>query len=74
MDESERRASRAAWPVRRYRLGEEPPDTYPASLSPEERVLLVGVLSARVAEFTPNAPDAPPYTRATMPIRVIRPT
>ncbi|MHB8838896.1 MAG: hypothetical protein ACYC7F_08090 [Gemmatimonadaceae bacterium] len=43
-ERDERRAKRANWPVRVHKLGEEPPD-YAESMSPEERVAMMGTLA-----------------------------
>ena len=70
MTTPERRAARAALPVRIYRLGEEPPDDWLASTTPAERFQLVTELSARMFEFSGG--PAPSYTRASIPVRVTR--
>ena len=70
MTTPERRAARADMPVRIYRLGEEPPETWLASTTAAERFEMVAELSARMLELSGRQP--PSYTRATMPIRVTR--
>ncbi|MDQ3137712.1 MAG: hypothetical protein M3Q93_09000 [Gemmatimonadota bacterium] len=62
---------RRQWPVRIYRLGEEPPDDLSRLTTPAERVAMVWELSARMWELTGQ--PSPGYSRATMPGRVIRP-
>ena len=47
MTTPERRAARANLPVRIYRLGEEPPDAWPASTTAADRFEMVAALSAR---------------------------
>jgi len=61
---------RNAWPVRVFRLGEEPSDDLTSSTSAEERFEMVALLSARMAEFSPT-PPAPPMPRG-QPVRVVR--
>jgi len=65
-----RRDRRRGWPVRILPLGEEPPDDLSPSTTPEQRIALVWELSARMRELT--GPPLPSYTRATIPVRVIR--
>jgi len=62
---------RREWPVRIYRLGDEPPDDLSGVTTPAERVAMVWELSARMWELTGR--PSPLYTRATMPGLVIRP-
>ena len=65
MTREERKHQRASWPVRRFRLGEEPVvDSY-VSLTPEERVTVAWELSRRACHIA-RMPTAE-YTRATMP-------
>ncbi|WP_373057751.1 hypothetical protein [Gemmatimonas sp.] len=70
MTTPERRAARAGMPVRIYRLGHEPPDTWLACPTAAERLEMVADLSERMFEIAGR--PAPSYTRATMPIRVAR--
>ena len=71
MTASDRAKARASWPVRRYRLGEEPADDLSASTTPEERLEMVAVLSRRMWELTGR--PTPTYRRDQMPARVMRP-
>lgn len=73
MSPEERRHARANWPVRVFRLGEEPPaaEAY-AHLSPEARLRLVQALSQRMAELAGIA--YPTWDRGAIPLRVLRPT
>lgn len=41
-----RRRARSKWPVRKFRLGEEPPDDF-SHLTPDERVALVETVTLR---------------------------
>lgn len=63
---------RRAWPVRIYRLGEEPGEDLSSVTTPEERIAMVWELSARMWELTGR--PLPSYTRGAMPGRVIRPS
>ncbi|MGI8519088.1 MAG: hypothetical protein ACR2MC_00505 [Actinomycetota bacterium] len=62
---------RRAWPVRVYRLGDEPGDDLSAVSTPEERLAMVAELSRRMWELTGR--PVPSYSRAAMPGRVLRP-
>lgn len=71
--EAERRArarARAAWPMRRFALGEEPRDELLATTTAEERIAMVEELSVQAWLLTGR--PFPSYTRAEMPGRVIR--
>ena len=70
-DETTPAARRQAWPVRIYRLGEDPADDLSAVTTPAERVAMVWQLSARMWELSGR--PSPGYARGTMPGRVIRP-
>jgi hypothetical protein len=61
-------ARRREWPVRIFRLGDEPPDDL-SSTTAEERIAMVAELSARMWELTGR--PLPSYTRATMPVRIV---
>jgi len=56
--------------VRKFRLGEEPPDDILSTTTPDERFAMVWELTRRIWELQGSPPC--PYTRATMPIRKIR--
>ncbi len=64
-------SSRRPWPVRLYRLGDEPGDDLSAVSTPEERLAMVAELSRRMWELTGR--PAPSYSRPGMPGRVFRP-
>lgn len=56
--------------LRLYRLGEEPPDDIVAYTTPDERLAMVWELTHRVWELQGSPPC--PYTRATIPVRIVR--
>lgn len=64
-------AHRANWPVKIYRLGEEPGDDLSTSTTPEERIELVWELSRRMWMLTGR--PWPHTARRDLPVRVIRP-
>ena len=66
-----RRAARAHWPVRMFRLGEEPSPDLSGTTTPEERLAMMWPL-AREAWMQAGRP-IPDYPRHRMPIRVVRP-
>lgn len=63
-------AGRYEWPIRIYRLGEEPGDDLSASTSPQERLEMVWELSRRMWALTGR--DRPAQARNELPVRVIR--
>lgn len=67
---ADRAVRRRDWPVRVFRLGEEPGDDLSAITTPEQRLAMVWELTARMWELTGR--PWPSYTRATIPIRVLR--
>ena len=66
---SERRRARAAWPVRQFRLGEEPDDDL-ADTTVEERVAMVWQMT--VDAWSSAGWEIPTYRRREMPVRVLR--
>jgi hypothetical protein len=58
--------NRRSWPVRRYRLGEEPGDDLSATTTPEERLRMLGALSAEAWALTGKA--VAKYARHDIPI------
>lgn len=62
---------REGLPVRVYRRGDEPGDDLSAMTTPAERLAMVWELTERAWLLQGARPS--PYTRATMPIRIIRP-
>ncbi len=73
-----RAAARASWPIRRYRIGEEPGDDLSASADLSAST----TASERLEMMWPLARDAwafagrtiPDYSRGQTPVRVVRPT
>ena len=65
----ERRAARANWPVRKFRLGEEPVDDFSA-YTPGERMMMVEQMT-NDAWASAGLP-MPQYSRREMPVRIIR--
>lgn len=65
----ERRAARADWPVRKFRLGEEPVDDY-STCTAGERMMMVEQMS-KDAWASAGLP-MPRYSRREMPVRIIR--
>ena len=66
-----RAAARRHWPVRVYRLGEEPRDDLTAVTTAEQRFEMVRELTVWCWEL--GGRGFPSYARAGMPVRVIRP-
>ena len=64
-----RRLARAAWPVRRYPVGDEPPDDV-AHLTPDERVSLVW--DATCAAWSHTGRPFPDVPRSEWPGTVTR--
>lgn len=62
---------RSGWPVRRYRLGEEPGDDLSAYTTPEQRVQMMWSLA--LDAWTLTGRELPSYTRAQTPVRRIPP-
>jgi hypothetical protein len=69
MSREERRV-REGMVVRKYRLGEEPSDDLSAVTTIDERFAMVWELSERMWRWTGR--PFPQYTRATMPVTVVR--
>ncbi len=65
----ERRRARAAWAVRKFRLGEEPADDF-AGTSVEERVVMVWQLT--LDAWAAAAREIPTYRRSEMPVRILK--
>ena len=58
------------WPVRIFRLGEEPGDDLSATTTPGQRLEMVWTLRDRMWELTGR--PIPTYSRSEMPIKIIR--
>ncbi len=65
-----RGGARRAWPVRVFRLGDEPGDDLTDSTTAEERLAMMWPLA--VDAWTTAGRALPEYTRSQMPGRVIR--
>ena len=66
-----RRAARAAWPIVRSRLGEEPSDDLSDVTTPSERVAMMWVLAESAWKMAGR--PIPDYTRSNIPARLFRP-
>jgi hypothetical protein len=66
----ERRAARAAWPIRKVALGEEDLTDPLDTSTVDERIALVRVLTLQQWAFA--GLEIPTYSRAEMPGRIIR--
>jgi len=64
----EARRARAEWPVRVYRLGEEPPADLAATTTAEERLAMVWPIT--VDTWTLAGLPIPDYPRDQMPVRI----
>jgi hypothetical protein len=63
--------SRKSWPVRKYRLGEEPSDDLSDSTTPEERLEMMWPLALEA--WTLAGKPLPDYERSAAPVlRVLR--
>lgn len=62
-----RALARSSWPVRRYRLGEEPPDDLRAFTTAEERLAMMWPLA--LAAWSLTGEPIPDYDRRAAPIR-----
>ena len=66
-----RRAARATWPVRKFRLEDQPgPDLF-ATTTADERLAMMWTLALDAWAFA--GWTIPDYPRHRMPVRVIRP-
>ncbi|HEV2854611.1 MAG TPA: hypothetical protein VHC97_17580 [Thermoanaerobaculia bacterium] len=69
-ERKERAAARRSWPIRVYRLGEEPDDDLSATTTAAERLAMMWPLA--VDAWTLSGQGIPDYPRNEMPVRVIR--
>jgi hypothetical protein len=67
---AERRARRAAWPVRLYRLGEEPGEDLSGQTTPGQRLAMMWPLALEAWELTGR--PLPSYGRDEIPITIRR--
>lgn len=65
-DAAERKAARRHWPVRLYRLGDEPGDDLSATTTAVERLTMVTALTAETWALAGH--PLPAYTRAETPM------
>ena len=65
----DRRAARASWPVRKFRLGEEPVDDFSAC-TVAERLAMTWRMTCDA--WASAGRPLPSYTRQDMPVRVLR--
>lgn len=68
-DRQSRAGARADWPIRRFRLGEEPADDPRSLTTPEERVAVMWQLA--LDAWASAGRPIPDYPRGKTPIRVI---
>ena len=66
----EHTVDRKDWPIRVYRLGEEPPDDLRATTTAAERLAMVWELTLDAWELAGR--EIPNYPREEAPIRVVR--
>jgi len=66
-----RRAARAQWPVRRFRLGDEPPDDLSDVTTAAERIAMMWALAEEAWKVAGRS--VPAYDRRSMPARLFRP-
>ncbi len=75
MEDRERKlraAARRSWPIRVYRLGEEPDDDLSATTTASERLAMMWPLA--VDAWASSGKEIPDYPRNQMPVRIIRPS
>lgn len=70
LEQEARAAARKSWPVRSFRLGEEPPDNLSATTTASERLDMVWQLT--VDAWTLSGREIPDYPRSEAPVRIIR--
>ena len=68
-DTRHRRAARASWPVRKFRLGEEPAEDFSA-YTVAERLAMTWRMTCDA--WASAGQPLPSYTRQEMPVRVLR--
>jgi hypothetical protein len=69
-DREARRRARADWPIRKFRLGEEPAEDVSSWTTPAERLGIAWQLS--VEAWLLSGGSLPTYTRAELPATLIR--
>jgi len=70
LDRDARAAGRATWPVRAYRLGQEPVDDLRTTTSAAERVAMVWQITQDAWSLAGRT--IPEYLRHQTPVRVVR--
>lgn len=70
-DRAARAAARATWPIRRFRLGEEPPDDLATATTPAQRVAMMWPLAE--AAWSVAGRVIPRYPRQDTPARLFPP-
>jgi hypothetical protein len=70
-ERKERAAARRSWPVRIYRLGEEPDDDLSATTTAAERLAMMWPLA--VDAWASSGKEIPDYPRNETPVRILRP-
>ena len=69
-DARRRATKRRSWPVRKFRLGEEPEDSLLESATAEERLEMMWPLALEAWELSGR--PLPDYSRAETPVRIVR--
>lgn len=69
-DHSTTRRDPTLWPIRIFRLGEEPGDDLSDTTTPGQRLEMVWTLRDRMWELTGQ--PIPTYSRSEIPIKIIR--
>ena len=69
-ERKERAAARGSWPIRVYRLGEEPDDDLSGTTTAAERLEMMWPLA--VDAWASSGQPIPDYPRKEAPVRVIR--
>jgi hypothetical protein len=70
LERAARAAARRSWPVRKFRLGEEPEEDLSATTTAKERLEMMWPLA--VDAWTLAGRQIPDYPREKTPVRVIR--
>jgi hypothetical protein len=69
-DTNDRAAARRNWPIRKYRLGEEPSDDLRNSTTAEERLQMMWQLAVDAWNLTGR--PIPDYNRSEAPVRKLQ--
>lgn len=68
-ERKERAAARRSWPIRVYRLGEEPDDDLSATTTAAERLAMMWPLA--MDAWASSGKEIPDYPRNETPVRII---